>query len=114
MGTYLIPNALSVGEAAEYAMPAGGSTMTLVEGGLLVEDPTRTDAEVAALYAGYVPSRLPQEDFRPSLPEAIRTHAGHLRDYEQAIRNGTAVTNAQTTHVIADIITYLRLTEDRL
>jgi hypothetical protein len=48
------------------------------------------------------------------LPPAIRAHAGHLREFEQAIRTGTPVTAAQTQHVLADVITYLRLTEDRL
>lgn len=43
-----------------------------------------------------------------------RTHAGHLRDYRDAVRAGQSPTAAQTQHVIADIIDWLRLSEDRL
>lgn len=52
--------------------------------------------------------------YRPPLPLALRAHAGHMRDYEQAVRAGTPTTAAQREHVIADIITWIRLTEDRL
>ena len=80
---------------------------------VLVVEATKAGASLDADLSLFVPTAS-RGSFRASLPDALRTHAGHLRDYEQAIRNGTAVTNAQTTHVIADIIAYLRLTEDRL
>lgn len=78
--------------------------------GILVTDPTRTDQELEVLYAGFTFDPLA----RPLLPQAFRTHAGHLRDYRDAVRAGALPTAAQTQHVIADIIDWLRLTEDRL
>lgn len=77
-------------------------------------DPAALDAAVAA----YVEER----DWRPPLPDAIRTHVGHLRDFRNAVRAGTfgnGMTAAQrrdaTEHVIADLIDGLRLMlDDRL
>ena len=111
MGQYLIPNARSGVEALDYSP---GGQAVVVAGGVLVTDATRTDAALAAAYAGFVPSGLDDNAYEPVMSAAIRLHAGHLRDYEAAIRAGQAVTSAQTTHVIADIIAYIRLTEPRL
>ena len=74
----------------------------------------QTDAELASLYSGFAPSGWTDDEYAAALPEKLRTHASHLRDYETAIRNGTPVTAAQTQHVLADVITYIRLTEPRL
>ena len=114
MGEYLVPGAKSITEVSQFALPAGGSTMDVTEGGVLVRDPTRSTAELAALYAGFVASGMDDDTFRSQLPSILRTHANHLRDYRDAIRAGTPVTTAQTTHVIADIIDWIRLTEPRL
>lgn len=117
MGQYLIPGIgeADVSQAIDHLHQQGSLTEQQVwdhgvEGGVLFSDPARTDAQCEALYSGFAT----QPAWRPALHDALRTHAGHLRDYEQAIRNGTAVTNAQTTHVIADIIAWIRLSEDRL
>ena len=114
MGTYLVPGARSVFEVAEYAMPGHQSTLTVVEEGVLIQDPTRTDAELAALYAGFEPSGSTDEQIIAMLPRVLRAHAGHLRDFRDAVRDGVPVTNAQTLHVIADIIDWVRLSDDRL
>lgn len=65
-----------------------------------------TDGDVPAQIAGFVPARA--KSFENPLPTYLRDHLVHIRDYRNAVRNGTAVTNAQTTHVIADIIDALR------
>lgn len=116
MGSYLIPNVSvnEVSQAIEHVRSQGAWLESQVwdhgvEGGTLFTDPTRDDAACAALYSGFAAD----PNWRTPLPEIIRTHAGHLRDYRDAVRNGTAVTNAQTLHVIADIIDWIRLTEDR-
>lgn len=81
------------------------------DGGVVVVSDTLTQEELEAAVPEFVPEG---EMWRGQLPEKMRLHAGHLRDFEQAVRNGTPVTNQQTLHVIADIIGYIRLTEDRL
>ena len=108
MGSYLIPAARSSREAAEHAFdPTAERTWAVVEGGVLFTDPALTDAECAELYADFVPSGA-GEDYRPPLPAYIRDHIPHLRDYRAAVRAGQTVTDAQTTHVVADIIDALR------
>lgn len=114
MGAYFVPGALSAKEVGDYALPSGGSTLEVVEGGVLVTDATRSDSDLAAMYAGYTPTDATDDTWRPRLASALVTHVGHLRDYEDAIRAGTPVTNAQTVHVLADVIAWIRLTEDRL
>ena len=111
MGQYLIRGARSGVEALDYL--AGGSAR-VVDNGVLVTDPARSDEQLSSAYADFVPSGLDDNTYEPVMSAAIRLHAGHLRDYEAAIRAGQAVTSAQTTHVIADIIAYIRLTEPRL
>ena len=114
MGAYLVPNARSISEVYDYAVPAGGSTLSLVDNGVIVTDPTRTDAALAALYAGYAPAAASDADYRPKLDAAIALHAGHLVALHDAVRAGQTPTNAQVLHVIADIIDWIRLAEPRL
>lgn len=66
-----------------------------------------------ALLAQYVRTH-DRDTWVAPLPAAIRTHAGHLRDYEQAVRDGQAPSSAQTAHVLADVIAWIRLSEGRL
>lgn len=117
MGAYLIPNIglAELPQAIDHVRQQGALTESQVwdhgaEGGTLFTDPDRDDAGCAALYAGFAFD----PGWRPALHDAIRTHAGHLRDYRDAVRAGQSPTAAQTQHVIADIIDWLRLSEDRL
>lgn len=71
-----------------------------------------TDVDATAAMASFVPSD--EEPWQDYLPADYRLHLGHLRDYRTAIRNGQAVTNAQTTHVIADIIDALKILNARI
>lgn len=90
---------------------SGGIVETILEDGVAIG--TRVTAP-AGLTQALIDAFVATPAWRPPLPASLATHAGHLRDYEQAVRAGTAVTNAQTIHVIADIIAYIRLTEERL
>lgn len=123
MGQYLIPgvglNELS--QAIDHLRLQGAWSEDQVwdhgvEGGTLFSDPSRTDEGCASLYLGFTVD----PGWRPELHEAIRTHAGHLLAFEAAVRDGTqaAKTQAQRAsemeHVLADVIAYIRLTEDRL
>lgn len=117
MGQYLIPGVPgdAVSQAIEHVRAAGSWHDAQVwdhgvEGGILFVDPLRDDAGCAALYAGFTYDPA----WRPPIHEAMRTHLGHLRDYEQSVRSGGTPTAAHTQHVIADIITFLRLQDDRL
>lgn len=117
MGTYVIPGVgfAEARQIIDHARQQGALTERQTwdwagQGGTLFTDPDRSDAACAALYAGFTPD----PNWRPALPDALRAHASHLRDFEQAVRAGTPVTNAQTLHVIADIIAWIRLSEDRL
>ena len=101
MGAYLIPAARSVAEVCEYAMPTG--ILEVRNDGILVTDATRTDAELASLYAGFVPTATSEEAFRPRLADAIRVHADYLRALYDAIRAGQTPTNAQVLHVIEPV-----------
>lgn len=107
-------------EIAEYLLEAGVAVL-LVEphpDGFAVEVEDGQEQAALDALAGYVPTERVADDeldgYKPQLPLSVRTHANHLRDFEQAVRSGTPVTNAQTLHVIADIIAYIRLTEPRL
>ncbi len=105
-------------EVTEYLMDLG---WTAIRTQIVADGPAGTAMLVTADGAGDLDAALDafaptseQGSYKPQLPPAIRAHAGHLREFEQAIRTGTPVTAAQTQHVLADVITYLRLTEDRL
>lgn len=73
------------------------------------------DAAVAAALTTFVHD----PDWRAPLPDVIRTHVGHLRDFRNGVRAGTfgsGMTAAQrrdaTEHVIADAIDALRILVD--
>lgn len=106
MGQYLIPGDLSrdhVSSAIGHLREQGLWTESQVwdwgvDGGILFTDPSRTDAQCAALYAGF----SPVEDYSPPLPAAVKNHLQHLRDYLNA--SPATITNAQTVHVVQDLI----------
>lgn len=102
MGSYLIPNAASSKEAAAYVPFVPNRRWTIVDGGVLFEDPSLTNAQCAAIYAGYAPSGLTDEEFRWPLPSEVLTHLQHLRDY--VVADPASITNAQTVHVVKDLI----------
>lgn len=114
MGQYLIPNATLPREAADWLEASGrvveGQTWDLVDGGVLFTDPSRTDAQCATAYAGFVPGN--GEAYRTPVPQVILDHLPHIRDYLAA--SPTAVTPAQTAHVVQDIIRVLNFLNQRL
>jgi len=101
-------------EVTEYLLAAGlgPAIQTRPEDGGLRVECDQDEAVINAALDAFTPT-APRGEYR-HVPPKIRDHLGHLRDYETAVRAGQSPTAAQTQHVIADIITYLRLTEDRL
>jgi len=74
-----------------------------------------TDVDASTDIAAFTPTVV--DAFEDPLPPYLRAHIQHMKDYRSAVRNSTAVTDAQTTHVIADIIDAIRylnsqITED--
>lgn len=111
MGQYLIPNATSTAEAAAFiASPTHGSQWSMVEGGVLFTDETKTDAQCQALYSGFTPSGVTDGAFQWPMPDSVRLHTQHLRDY----LNATSPTNAETVHVVKDMIRALFMLNSRL
>lgn len=117
MGQYLIPKAdpspSDVSPCIQVTIDAGVHTDQQVwdwgaEGGILFTDPDRTDEECAALYAGFV---FPTGAYESPLPPAVRTHLQHLRDYRDA--DPATITNAQTVHVVKDLIRAVFLLNER-
>lgn len=102
MGEYLIPGAKSLMEAATFANDRPTAVYTLTEGGVLVTDPTISDAEVEALFAGFTPSGADDLQYVVPIPVAVRTHLQHLRDY--VAKDAATITNAETVHVVKDLI----------
>ena len=100
MGQYLIPNAKSSAEASLHVPFGADRLWREQEGGVMFTDPNLTDAECAALYANFTPSGMTNDEYRQPLPEYLRTHLPHLKQYYDA----TAVTNAETVHVVKDLI----------
>lgn len=114
MGTYLVPTQY-IAEAAAYLgeNSRDGQSFTPTQGSVLFEDPTRSDAECAALYTGFTatwPDGLDMYE-RP-LPAGVKTHLQHLRDYLAA--DPSAITNAQTIHVVQDLIRAVHFLNGRL
>lgn len=113
MGTYLIPNAKSIQEAINYLMrtdPTPPGMWRQVAGGVEYTRDGATDAEVAALYAGFTPTWPTAMD--PPLPTGVGDHLQHLRDYYAA--DPATITNAQTVHVVKDLIKAVQYLNNRL
>lgn len=115
MGSYLIPNVgeQEVASAIGFLEEQGLLTESQVwdwgaEGGTLFTDPSRTDAECAALYATFTP----QAEYRQPIPQALRDHRQHLLDYYNA--DPAVITTAQTVHVVKDIIRVLYYLNQRI
>jgi hypothetical protein len=72
MGSYLIPNALSVQEAADHiGTPNLTSSWERAENGVLFKDTSRTDAQCAALYTDYTPSGADDFIYEKPLPQPV-------------------------------------------
>ena len=71
----------------------------------------------AAFVAAFTPT-LPYDPTwtfgRADLPYAMRDHLGHMKSFRDSQRAGSSLTLAQTQHALADVIDWLRLTDDRL
>lgn len=54
------------------------------------------------------------------LPDAVKAHPGHLKDFRDAVRDGSIASwtvadwRDRVGHVLADVIDWLRLNDDRL
>jgi hypothetical protein len=99
-------------ELTEHLALAGiPATLYLADDGLHI----LTDVDPTAALASFVPVAVSDPEERlPSLPEYVRTHIAHLRDYRQAVRDGQTPTAAQTAHALADVIDALRLLNGRI
>jgi hypothetical protein len=112
MGSYLIPGASSVQEAANYIGPPPlTARWGYAEGGVLFEDTALTDAACAALYVGYVPSGI--TDAAYILPNPPEVQAGIDRLKAFWTNNPPAVSSAQTATLLHDVVTVLRYLHDR-
>ena|SRR5687768_5384807 len=67
--------------------------------GIRVVWESRTDAEVEALFADFV---NPTDNWDRPLPDPVRLHLQHLRDY--LAKDAAQITNAESVHVIKDLI----------
>jgi hypothetical protein len=99
-------------ELTEHLAVAGiPASLYLDEDGLHIV----TDTDPTAALATFTPTLVSDPEERlPTLPSYVRNHIHHLRDYRDAVRAGQMVTDAQTTHVIADIIDALRFLNRRI
>lgn len=116
----------SATEIAEHLRDTGVAFI-LVEphdDGYAVEVEEADEAAALAALDGWTPvTRVADgalDDFKPGLATAIRLHAGHLKNFRDEVRAGTqsqkimADRAAQLEHVVADLIDWVRLTDDRL
>jgi len=122
MPTYLRPDLLTIdpAELCDYLLEAGvHSTINRGENALLII----TDIDATEALTAFVPTTTQDSvtlisDYIPKIPTsaAIQLHLQHVKDFRQAVRDGTddVITAAQTRHVIADIIDGLRLLDVRL
>lgn len=107
MGTYLIPGAVSVHEAAAFVgEPPLTASWSYADGGILFEDTSRTDAQCASAYAGYVPSGLSDSQYVPALSPQVEAARDVLRQFWNA--NPNSVTDAQTASVLRALLAIVR------
>lgn len=113
MGEYIISNAKSLSEAAAFlGEPQLTQTWEVVPEGIRFADENLTDEQCAALYEGFTPVLPDDVAYVAPLPEEISTHIQHLKDYLAA--DPTVITNAQTVHVVKDLIRAVRYLNRRL
>jgi hypothetical protein len=113
MGSYLIPAAPSINEAAAYiGEPPLTATWERVGADVLFTDTARTNAQCAAAYAGYVPSGLTDAEYIPPLSPALAAARDTLRTFWNA--NPASVTDAQTATILRAMLVVLRDMNRRL
>lgn len=121
MPEYTLPHLSSIApdELVDYLAGLGIAAEVYDQTGLTIH----TDVDATAAIAAFVPASTFNRqafisDYVPPVPTtaAVAAHLQHLRDFRNAIRNGTlpVPTLAQTQHVVADIIDALRLIDARL
>lgn len=113
MGTYLIPNAMSVQEAVDYSQlgrqigePPLTASWSLVEGGVLFTDDTKTDTQCASLYEGYVPSGLTDAAYERALPADLEQAKQVLMSFWS--QNPSSITDAQSATLSRAMLVVLR------
>ena len=107
MGTYLIPNAPSISEAADFiGEPPLTATWERFGPDVRFTDTARSNAQCAALYAGYVPSGATDETYRPPKPPEVQAAITTLQAIYQT--NPASMTDAQTAAATRAIIVVLR------
>lgn len=114
MGYCFLTGAGSVAEAQGYLDSSLRTTEQQWEqrvGGVMFTDPTRSNEECELLFDGFTPSILPELDRITAIPNEVKTHLQHLKDYRSA--DPAAITNAQTVHVVQDLIRALFYTYKR-
>jgi hypothetical protein len=108
MGSYFIPNATLISEAAAHIneVPPIRRMWGQVPGGIWFSDPRLTDAECAALYADYTPTVGTEDFYTPPRPPAVESAVQTLLGfYEQ---NPATVTAAQSATLLRAVTTILR------
>lgn len=98
MGSYLIPGATSVQEAANYlGEPVLSASWEVVPGGVLFIDTELNDAQCEALYLSYVPSGVTDADYRLPPPAVVQGAIDTLRAFWDA--NPATVTAAESARL---------------
>lgn len=101
--------AVDTGAVAERLLSQGIVSAVFLEGDDLIIE---SDADSAAIDAALSGWQAPAASENPALPDGVRIHLQHLRDYLAA--SPTQITNAQTVHVVQDLIRAVHYLNARL
>lgn len=115
MGGYRIPNALSIREAAAYLGVEQTPDMRrwqLDVGGVIFFDPDLTDAECEALYTGFTPSGVTDDQYTLTRPAAVQDAIDTLAAFYNA--DPATITDAQNVALHRAEVIVLRWTNRRL
>jgi hypothetical protein len=89
-----------------------GVSIDPLQTAMTIESPEISDADIESALAGWTPTTVDGREYNPPLPEGVRTHLQHLRDYLQA--DPAVLTEAQTVHVVKDLIRAVHYLNKRL
>ena len=107
MGSFLIPNAASVHEAADFiGEPPLTASWGYAPGGVRFTDTARTDVECQALYVGYVPSGVTDDAYRKPPPQEVQDAIDTLRGFYQ--QNPSVITSVQSAQLHRAEVVILR------
>lgn len=113
MGSYLIPNAPSIAEAADFiGEPPLTATWERFGADVRFTDTARTNAQCAAAYAGYVPSGATDTTYSRPLAPALLAAIDTLRTFWQ--QDPASLTDSQTATVLRAVLVVLRDLNRRL